>query len=259
MKKILVADDEELLRTMIFLMLCKSYEILQAKNGKECLVLAVQEKPDLIILDVGMPEMDGFETCSQLRKQPATSHIPIMILSGSATPECRIKGLDLGADDYMAKPFHPDELMARVKARLRQKENNENADVELQIGNLRLDPRSCQVWVCDQQTRLTQTEFRFLQYFMKRPNKILKRPELLGDLWPDSTVDKRTVDTHIANLRKKIQGSTCQLETIQREGYILKSGSEDASVCTAMHCPREDAKQVTLENVGQKNIQKVNF
>ena len=170
-----------------------------------------------------MPDMDGFEVCKRLREQPSTRAIPIVMLTASAALESRVKGLDEGADDYITKPFQSRELLARLNARLRRFEVNQKTSDQLTLGNLRLDPKSFQVWVDADEIRLTQMEFELLRYFLEHPNQVVARNKLLGDLWPDAVVTDRTVDTHIANLRKKIRKFNYPLTTIYGAGYILKT------------------------------------
>jgi len=223
MKKILLIDDDKENLQLIARMLEPHYQSILASSGKEGLLVAVREQPDLILLDVNMPEMDGFETCRRLREQPSTRFIPVIMLTTVTGVENRVKGLDIGADDYIGKPFQTKELVARINARLRRQEAEKQMDSDLKMGNLRLDPKSFQIWIGPKEVRLTRIEFEILRYFLEHPNQVIERNRLLGDLWPDSVVTNRTVDTHVANLRKKIKGFSCHLDTIYGAGYILKN------------------------------------
>jgi DNA-binding response OmpR family regulator len=225
MKKVLIVDDDQDIVALISDMLGGYFRALQATSGREGIQLAVREQPDLVILDVNMPEMDGFEVCRRLREQPGTRHIPIIMLTTAASLDSRVKGLDIGADDYITKPFQGRELIARIKARLRRHEAQQQLESNLEVGNLRLEPKSFQVWIDKREVRLTQIEFELLRYFLERPNQVIDRNTLLGDLWPDAVVTNRTVDTHIANLRKKIKGFVYPLETVYGAGYLLKTGA----------------------------------
>ena len=196
---------------------------MQSANGRDGILLAVREQPDLILLDVNMPDMDGFEVCKRLREQPGTRQIPIIMLTTASSLDSRVKGLDLGADDYITKPFQVRELVARIHARLRRNEADRKATTAMQLGNLKLDSKSFQVWVNEDSVKLTRIEFELLRYFMEHPNQVVDHQKLLGDLWPDAVVTNRTVDTHVANLRKKIKGFSYPLETIYGSGYILKT------------------------------------
>jgi DNA-binding response OmpR family regulator len=223
MKKVLIVDDDQENLQLVADMLKSEFQPLMAPTGREGIVAAVREQPDLILLDVNMPEMDGFEVCRRLREQPGTRQIPIVMLTTASSLDSRVKGLDLGADDYITKPFQVRELVARIHARLRRHETDRKAETSLELGNLKLDSKSFQVWVNQESVKLTRIEFELLRYFLEHPNEVVDRQKLLGDLWPDAVVTNRTVDTHVANLRKKIRGFSYPLETIYGSGYILKT------------------------------------
>jgi DNA-binding response OmpR family regulator len=223
MRKILIIDDDLDTQALIAEMLKTQFEPVLASNGRDGLAAAIREQPDLILLDVNMPEMDGFEVVKRIREKPGIRHIPIVMLTSANTLDNRVKGLDLGADDYMAKPFQARELLARINARLRRNEIDRKSGENIELGNLKLDPKSFQIWVADEEIHLTRIEFELLRYFLENPNQVIDRSRLLGDLWPDAVVTNRTVDTHMANLRKKIRAFNCSLETIYGAGYILKT------------------------------------
>lgn len=222
MRRILIIDDDLENLSVLTDMLTGNFEPLTASSGRDGIRIAVSEQPDVVLLDVNMPEMDGFEVCKRLREQPSTRQIPIIMLTTASALDSRVKGLDLGADDYVTKPFQVKELIARVNARIRRFDVEQKQSGELAVGNLKLDPKSCQVWIEGDSVRLTQMEFELLRYFLERPNQVIPRNKLLGDLWPDAVVTDRTVDTHVANLRKKIKAFTYPLTTIYGAGYILK-------------------------------------
>ena len=223
MRKVLIIDDDQDSLSTVGEMLRSEFQPLMANSGREGIICAVREQPDLILLDINMPEMDGFEVCKRLREQPGTRQIPIIMLTTASGLDSRVKGLDLGADDYVSKPFQIRELVARINARLRRQEIDKKEEANVQLGNLRLEPKTCEVWVDEVAVHLTRIEFELLRYFLEHPNQVVDRNTLLGDLWPDAVVTNRTVDTHMANLRKKIKGFTASLETIYGAGYILKS------------------------------------
>ncbi|HLD99135.1 MAG TPA: response regulator transcription factor [Bdellovibrionota bacterium] len=222
MKKVLLVDDDKENLTLIARMLQPHYQTILASSGKEGLQMAIRDQPDLVLLDVNMPEMDGFEVCTRLREQPGTRTIPVIMLTTVTGLDSRVKGLDLGADDYIGKPFQARELVARINARLRRNEMDRRAENTIEAGNLKLDPRAFQVWIDSKEVHLTRIEFEILRYFLEHPNQVIERSKLLGDLWPDAVVTNRTVDTHVANLRKKIKGFSVPLDTIYGAGYILK-------------------------------------
>ena len=223
MKKILIIDDEPQSIALISEVLRSQFQPIGASSGKQGISAAISENPELIILDVHMPEMDGFEVCRRLRNQPATRHIPIIMLTGEDALDSRVQALDFGADDYVCKPFQYKELIARIHARLRRNQFYRKLEAEVQLGNLWLNPKSCQVRIHEKLVKLTQFEFDLLRYFLERPNQVIDRSRILADLWPDAIVADRTVDTHIANLRRKIKDFTYSLETVYGAGYVLRA------------------------------------
>jgi len=222
MKRVLIIDDEPEGALLVADLLKEHFEARICHSGRDGLKQAVRETPNLVILDIHMPEMDGYEVCRRLREQPSTRHIPIILLTHHASLEEKLRGFDVGADDYITKPFEGREVLARALARVRRFEQGQMGDTEVKVANLRLSPKACQVWVDNESLHLTQLEFELLRYFLEHPNEVVGRSKLLGDLWPDSVVTDRTVDTHIANLRKKIKGFKYPLTTIYGAGYILK-------------------------------------
>lgn len=222
MKRVLIIDDEPEGAQLVADLLKEHFEARICHTGREGLKSAVRETPNLVILDIHMPEMDGYEVCRRLREQPSTRHIPIILLTHHASLDEKLRGFDVGADDYITKPFEGREVLARALARVRRFEQGQMGETEVKMANLRLSPKACQVWVDDESVHLTQLEFELLRYFLEHPNEVVGRSKLLGDLWPDSVVTDRTVDTHIANLRKKIKGFKYPLTTIYGAGYILK-------------------------------------
>jgi DNA-binding response OmpR family regulator len=226
MHKILIIDDDESSVTLISAVLKEEFQPIAALSGKQGIGLAISEAPELIILDVNMPEMDGFEVCRRLRTQPLTRHIPIIMLTSEEAIDSKVQALDFGADDYVCKPFQFKELVARINARLRRNQFYQKLEAEIHVGNLWMDPKACQVKIAEKAVKLTQLEFDLLRYFLERPNQVVDRSHLLGDLWPDAVVADRTVDTHIANLRRKIREFNHSLETIYGAGYVLRAQRE---------------------------------
>jgi DNA-binding response OmpR family regulator len=222
MKRVLIIDDEPEGGAFVSDLLKDHFEPRVCLTGREGLRIAVRETPDLIILDLHMPDMDGFEVCKKLREQPSTRNIPLILLTQYNDLEEKVRGFDSGADDYITKPFEARELIARALARVRRFEQDQSGAKEIQLGNLRLEPKSFQVWVDEETVHLTQMEFELIRYFLEHPNTVVGRAKLLGDLWPDAVVTDRTVDTHIANLRKKIRNFKYPLTTIYGAGYILR-------------------------------------
>jgi DNA-binding response OmpR family regulator len=231
MKTILIIDDDFDCRFALRQYIRDRFRVLDASTGQEGIRIAADEKPDLIILDLSMPGMDGFEVCDRLRANPRTRRTPIIILTGDASRESRLKGLELGADDYLSRPFDGAELFARIQARLRRFDLDKRADLPLRVGNLKLDPKSFEVEVSEQLLSLTQVEFDLLRYFLERPDQVIERNRALRDLWCDSKVTERTVDTHVAHLRKKLHSFSCSIDTVYKVGYMLKTRGPHVSCC----------------------------
>jgi len=223
MKRVLVVDDEADLRAMLRDMLDPHFEVLEASTGREAVQRAMQDAPDLILLDINIPEMSGIEVCRTLRGHPATANVPIIMVTAYGSTESKVHGLDTGADDYVVKPFHGAELLARIRARLRETEARDPMSLVLGVGNLRVNRELREATISDRTVKLTRIECDLLGYFIQRVNRVVERRQLLGELWPDSVVSERTVDTHIANLRKKITGFDHQLDTLHGSGYILRA------------------------------------
>lgn len=222
MKKILVIDDDRQNLELLEEMLQGHYQAVLAAGGKDGLLAAVRERPDLILLDINMPDLNGFEVCKRLREQPATRAIPVVMLTTEASLDNRVQGLELGADDYITKPFHIRDLLARIGARLRRVDLDVRREEKLEFANLVLDPRNCEASLNGNPVNLTRVEFDIIRYFVERPDRLIDRNALLRDLWPDAVVTLRTVDTHMGNLRKKLRGFKGALKTVYGGGYILK-------------------------------------
>lgn len=208
--RILVVDDEERMRSLIKLYLQKEgYTVIEAKNGREALTKIGANKVDLIILDIMMPEMDGLTFCKEVRK---TSDIPIVMVTAKGEEFDKVLGFELGADDYIVKPFGMREMVARVRALLRRAGENKdrNKDAEglenIKYPGLEICQLSRQVKVADKELVLTPKEYDLLVYFAKNPGKVFTREQLLETVWGyDFFGDVRTVDTHVKKIREKIR------------------------------------------------------
>ena len=204
-KTILVVDDKPALLDLLRAALEKEgYRVYTARNGVEALDLARRHRPDLIILDIMMPEMDGYTFLQRYRREADT---PVIILTAKVEPEDRVLGLELGADDYVTKPFHMRELVARVRAVLRRTERTLQQQERLQLGTITLDKAQRRVWVEGREVHLTPTEFTLLATLMEHPGRVYTRGELLARISPEAYYEgyERTVDSHIAHLRAKIE------------------------------------------------------
>ncbi len=223
--KILVVDDEQSIRELLEFNLKKNgYEMLTAADGREALQKA--EGTDLILLDLMLPEIDGIEVCRRLKTAAKTADIPIIMLTAKAEEVDRIIGLEMGADDYVAKPFSMRELMARIKAVLRRSSSSDrnNSNV-LVIGRLKIDFASYQVWLADASVPLTPKEFDLLKLLVTNQGRAFSRDELLERVWGyEYYGDTRTVDVHIRHLRSKLAADEAlsnAIETVRGVGYLF--------------------------------------
>ena len=222
-KKILVVDDEaDVLDLVCMNLRAAGYNVAAAENGAIALQKAKAEKPDLIVLDLMLPEMNGLEVCKALKKDDLTSTVPIIMLTAKTEEVDRIVGLELGADDYVAKPFSPRELVLRVKSVLRRGQEKPPEEEPLLLGDLFLDRSRHEVTVKGKQIELTATEFKLLAVLMERRGRVQGRERLLNDVWGyESVIDTRTVDTHVRRLREKLGRAASYIETIRGVGYRI--------------------------------------
>ena len=220
---ILVVDDEANIRDLARMYLEKDgFTVVIAVNGAQALAQIRQNPPDLMILDLMMPEMDGWEVCRRVR---ADSNLPIIMLTARDDDIDKIVGLEMGADDYVTKPFVPRELVARVRAILRRanpETKPERQDKQRQLGNVLLDPQSRELFVGGERVTLRSKEFDLLMTLMDHVNVVMSRERLLDLVWGYEFYGQtRTVDVHVAHLRDKLAGGTVQIETVWGMGYKL--------------------------------------
>jgi DNA-binding response OmpR family regulator len=219
--KILVVDDEpEAVELLEFNLKQAGYAVSSAADGAAALKKARAQTPDLIVLDVMLPEMDGFEVCKTLRLEPATARVPILMLTAKAAEIDRVLGLELGADDYLTKPFSPRELLLRIKKILARGAPAEKPREQIRFGDLLIDlPRHLASWK-NKAIELTATEFKLLVTLAQRAGRVQSRDQLLRDVWEyDSLIDTRTVDTHMRRLREKLGAAAKHLDTVRGVGY----------------------------------------
>lgn len=229
MARILVIDDEpNIIELVQFNLEKEGHTIIVAKDGITGLKLAIHELPDLIILDIMLPQLDGIEVCRKLSNDPNTSGIPVIMLSARNEVLDKVLGLEIGADDYVTKPFSPRELSARVKANLRRiknidKYNDMSGSAELHLGNIKLDLEKFQVFVGGELVYFTPKEFKLLKLLMSNPGRVFNRDQLLDLVWGfDFASDTRTVDVHIRYIRQKIEkdpSNPQHIITIRGIGY----------------------------------------
>jgi two-component system OmpR family response regulator len=226
MPRILIADDEPNIREVISFALERAgYAVATARNGSEALQQFRRGPIDLIVLDIGMPEMDGLEVCRQIRK---TSDVPILFLSARDEEIDRVLGLEIGGDDYVTKPFSARELLARVNVILKRARNGARAPSAMTHGRVRLDASKHGVWFGETALTLTALEFEILAAFMARPEVVFSRDQIMEAAYGGGTfVSDRTIDSHIRNLRAKFAEAGCAsiVETVHGVGFRLGSAS----------------------------------
>jgi len=220
MPHILLVDDEPNIIDLARMYLeAEGYRVSSVPDGKAALQAIRGDQPDLVIMDIMMPEMDGWELCRRVR---AARELPIIMLTARDDDVDKIVGLELGADDYLTKPFNPRELVARVKAVLRRYEAGHHPGQVLELGGLRLDRERREVSVHGEPVRLRTREFDLLRAFMENQGIVLTREQLLDRVWGyDFYGESRTVDVHVTRLRSKIAGSGAAIETMRNVGYKL--------------------------------------
>jgi two-component system, OmpR family, alkaline phosphatase synthesis response regulator PhoP len=224
-EKILVIDDEEDILELVRYNLAKEgYRVACVTSGEQALREVKEGAPDLILLDLMLPGLDGLDACRRLKSDPVTSIIPIIMLTAKGEDADIVTGLELGAEDYVTKPFSPRVLLARLKACLRRKRQEETDETAiLRVGDLTINPSRHEVLVKDKPAGLTATEFRILYFLARRSGWVFSRDQIIkavkGDDYP---VTERSVDVQIAGLRKKLGSSGNSVETVRGVGYRLK-------------------------------------
>lgn len=221
-KILIVEDDRDIAEMVRYNLSEQGYEVILAPDGQKGVALAKSARPDLIILDIMLPVMDGFEVCKNLKSEQTTADIPIIILSAKSQETDKVLGLELGADDYVTKPFSPRELIARTRAILRRVRDN-HPETRLERADIVIDSIRHKVTVCGEEISLTFTEFKLLEFMAQRPGVVLSRNKILdavvGD---DAIVYDRTVDAHVKSLRRKLGTAKDYIETIRGVGYRFK-------------------------------------
>ncbi|MDD5668499.1 MAG: response regulator transcription factor [Candidatus Omnitrophica bacterium] len=223
-RKILVVDDEhELVKLIAFNLTIGGYSVLSAYNGFEALEICNTEKPALIILDIMLPRIDGWEVCRRLRQNPQTRTIPIIMLSALSEVDDKLKGFDLGTDDYVTKPFSPRELVVRVKRVLDRSESKVSAVKNFKIGSLEIDGENCAVKRNNEEILLTEKEKGIFKLLLSNPGRVLSHSEILDAAWGgDTIVEYGNIDVHIRHLREKIEtdpDSPQLIKTVKGKGY----------------------------------------
>ncbi len=227
--KVLIVDDEpDILEFLHYNLSRNGFETIQASNGLDAIRIADLEVPDLILLDIMMPEMDGVETCYELRKNDKLKHSLIAFLTARSEEYSEIAGLEAGADDYIQKPIRPRLLLTRIKALMRRKESTHSSstqDAQLDFGSLKIDPRSFQISIDDEVIAMAKKEFEVLMLLASQPGKVFTREEMFQKVWGYSVpIASRTIDVHISKLREKV--GERYIKTLKGVGYKLEADGE---------------------------------
>jgi two-component system phosphate regulon response regulator PhoB len=225
--RILVADDEIDVLTLIGSSLVNAgFDVVRAEDGQQALTLARQTAPALIVLDLMMPGVSGFEVCRALKSDPATAPISILLLSARANEVDRVVAFELGADDYVTKPFSPRELILRIRAILRRKTGVPNSPSSLRAGEIVIDRERHQVTVSGAPVTLTAIEFKLLSILIERKGRVQSREALIDAIWGlDQSIEVRTIDTHLRRLRDKLGPAGTQIHTTRGFGYRIDDRS----------------------------------
>ena len=229
MSRILVVeDDRDIADLIVHYLTHAGHEADVLMSGAEAMPAARRQLPDVLILDRMLPGLDGLEVCRAMRSDPATASVPIIMLTARAEEADRIVGLELGADDYVTKPFSPKELVARVNALLRRARRQPADERVLRFKSLTIDLDRHIVTDGDREVKLTAKEFLLLQYFLEHHGRVLSRDLLLSDVWGyQYTGGTRTVDVHVRRLREKLPVLTNAIETVKQFGYKLVASSDE--------------------------------
>ena len=221
---VLVAEDEGALMTLLrYNLEREGYRVLEAQDGEEALLVAAEEKPDMVLLDWMLPQLSGIEVCRRLRGRQETRNVPIIMLTARGEESDRIRGLDTGADDYMTKPFAMTELLARLRAVLRRIRPSLAEDV-ITVGDIEMDRGGHRVRRAGVEVHLGPTEYKLLDHLIQHPGRVFSREQLLDAVWgSDVYVEARTVDVHVGRLRKalNIEGVSDTIRTVRSAGYSL--------------------------------------
>ena len=218
----LVEDDESIRNMMMYTLEASGFEVKGFENGKSYFQAMLMNHPDLVMLDIMLPDMDGIEILKKMKKDPEMKDIPVIMASAKGTEYDKVIGLDLGADDYLAKPFGMMEMVSRVKAVLRRTKPDPEQMV-LQAGDLELDLGAHIVKVHGQRVQLTLKEYELLRLFMENINRVFTREQLLSNIWEsDYFGEARTVDVHVGTLRTKLQDCGSYIRTVRGVGYRME-------------------------------------
>ncbi|MFQ5663416.1 MAG: response regulator [Terriglobia bacterium] len=228
MKRVLIIeDDKDIVELVRYNLEKEGFQVTGASDGLSGLAQVKKSPPDLLILDLMLPKLPGLEICKEIRRDQSLNRLPILMLTARGDEADRVVGLEVGADDYVTKPFSPRELAARVKALLRRVEPTEKAAKRIEVGPLLIDPASYRVSLAGKPLTLSTLEFRLLYFLAAHPNKVFSRDRLLDQVWgAERFVTPRSVDVYVRRLREKIEESPenpVYLKTVRGAGYIFET------------------------------------
>lgn len=222
---LIVEDDKDIARMVEYNLKKESFRSIIARDGESAVRIAGKEKPDLVLLDLMLPGMDGIEVCKTLKKEKTTSKLPIIMLTAKSQESDKVIGLELGADDYITKPFSPRELVARIKAVLRRAGEKREIPGIFKLGDLSVDFSKIQVRIKDKSVDLTAKEFELLKELINSNGRVLSRDYLLDTIWgldQSLEIQTRTIDVHVRTLRKKLKSEAKRIITVKGYGYRLE-------------------------------------
>ncbi len=221
-KRVLIVEDEASIRDMVRFALTRAgYEVSEAANARETRVVLAEQRPDLVLMDWMLPGESGVDLVRQLKNEELTREIPVIMLTARVEEEDKVRGLDVGADDYVTKPFSPKELVARIKAILRRAQPHAGEEA-IEVAGLRVEPQSHRVMGNGETITIGPTEFRLLHFFITHPERVYSRGQLLDWVWGNNVyIEERTVDVHIRRLRKSLSptGHDKLIQTVRGAGY----------------------------------------
>jgi two-component system alkaline phosphatase synthesis response regulator PhoP len=220
-----VEDEKDLVELLTYNLEKEGYRVLSELDGEAALKKIPEKAPDLVLLDLMLPKVDGLTVCKTLKADPKTAHIPVVMLTAKGAESDKVVGLELGADDYVTKPFSVKELLARIRAVLRRFQKAEEGEPVQKFKDLVLDRKKHEVTIKKKKVEMTAKEFELLDYLLTHPERVLSRDVLLNNVWGyDYFGTTRTVDVHVRRLREKLGAYGKHIQTVKGYGYLFKSG-----------------------------------
>jgi two-component system phosphate regulon response regulator PhoB len=253
MARILVVEDEpDLQEVLQFNLQLAGHEVVATQRGSDAARLARAERPHVILLDLMLPDLPGMDVCRALKADPATRAIPVVMLTAKGEEIDRIVGFEVGAEDYVVKPFSIRELLLRIQSILRRGETPVERTPPIRFGKLRIDRDAHRAWVDGEEIELTRLEFRLLLILHDRRNRVQSRSTLLADVWGmTADVNTRTVDTHVKRLREKLAAAGAYIETVRGVGYRFAESADEAGAVSSGAAPARAAGRATAGDAGR--------